>query len=618
MTDFSQPGIFNALHYGMSPTNYGTDNAAALQAAINAAQISGNPNGAIVLIPSFALNSEGAPVYGDYNIEASSGPAITIPETDEASPLLIMGTGPGTTLVMQTPGSTLFSVDSAFTTFQDLTVVDAAADETAAGIAFDFGTGNGNQCNKVLRVSIIDFPQAIVVENKVLAGTQHARLLECFIDYGGSLTLAASAAVQIVGGSEDTVISQSIFRWHAGTQVESNYGVFVDGASNVKVSDTQITGLGTGIQIQGSTAATSEVRVNGCDFFGPVGSCAVINPTASDICFTNCHFQAGGTYTGTKPGIAIGMDGGTNAEIDTVRFISCSLTGNSGMGPGDTYGLSIGVGQNIQICGGYYSGNGATAGIAIVGGATQVQIIGANCIGLEYEGGHDSTPLYQLYGILITNGSGIQIVGVNCSGNGQPVDSGGSPGDGIHIDGSDATVSDVRMIGAVCTGVLGDTDITQQTGIFVKEAQGVLVKDCTLSGSTGDSGYGLYLEAASDVTVKACDLYGNVQGLRIDTDSTRVYVRDCNATGYSSYLDAISIASSLSDVEVTNCGGYNDKHTLLTSIAPTGTFSGVSVLKLLRANRVLRYAFQRHDRRLRDAALVGRLHAGTRRDRAGG
>jgi nitrous oxidase accessory protein NosD len=227
------------------------------------------------------------------------------------------------------------------------------------------------------------------------------------------------------------------------------------------------------------------------------------------------------------------MYGGTNSQIDTVRLISCGLTGGSGMTGSDSYGLQIGVGQNIQVLGGHYSGNGATAGIAIVGGATQVQIIGANCIGLEYE--DKSTPLYQLYGIFVTNGTRIQIVGVTCSGNGLPGDP-GSPGYGIYVDGTDSTVSDVRIIGAVCTGPLGDTDIAQQTGIYVNDAQGVLVKDCNLSGSTGDSGSGsgcgIYLVDVSDVTVKACDLNGNVTGLGIDTGSTRVFVRDCNAAGY--------------------------------------------------------------------------------------
>ena len=536
MTDYSAPGIFNVLDNGMHAGTTGLgpaqSNALALQAAIDAAQASDNPNGAIVLVPSFSLDSTGHPEYKDYQIACppSQTSAVKIPNTGGATPILICGTGGGTGLTMLSgDGTILFDVESDSVSFQDLTIHYDRTYTSGKGNAFSFSVASGSgpaNCN-LFRVAIFNCQYPVL-----LNGTQHARLLECYIDYGDdTLTLTNSAAVQIVGGSDDTVISQSILGWHAGKQVASNYGIFIDGVSNVKVSDTQVTGFGTAIQIQGSSSETAGVRVSACDLFGPVGSCAVINPTVSDICFMDCHFQAGSNYVGTSPGIAIGMSGGTNSEIDTVRLISCSLTGSSSMGPSDTFGLRIGVGQNIQIHGGYYSGNGATAGIAIVGGATQIQIIGTNCIGLEYEGGHDSPPLYQLYGILVTNGTGIQIIGVNCSGNGQADPS--SPGDGIHIDGTDATVSDVRIIGAVCTGpVFGNTDIAQQRGIFVNKAQGVLVKDCTLSGSTAGSGYGLYLGAVTDVTVKACDLYGNVTGLRIDTGSTRVYVRDSNATGY--------------------------------------------------------------------------------------
>jgi hypothetical protein len=577
MTLFSQPGIFNALDVtfagGMSTADTaGITNALALQAAIDAAQASGNPNGAIVLIPSYSLDSMGDRQYGPYLIAFSTGTtAINIPDTGGATPILICGTGEGTELLMLSGDDTmLFNVESDSVSFQDLTVhYDPSTGGT--GTAFNFSTASGSgpaNCN-LFRVAIFNCQNPVC-----LSGTQHARLLECYIDYGSSLDLDMSAAVRIVGGSDDTVISQSILFWRPSMPAAQNYGIFIDGATNVKVSDTQVSGFGTCIQIQGSSGETTGVRVRNCDLFG-VGSAAVINPSVSDISFMDCHFQADGTYNGMLPGIAIGMAGGTNAGIDTVRLISCSLTGNSGMvSSGSYYGLQIGVGQNIQILGGCYSGNCATAGISIVGGAAQVQIIGANCIGLEYEGGHDSTPLYQLYGILITNGSGIQIIGVNCSGNGQP----GFSGDGIHIDGTDGVVSDVRIIGAVCTGpVFGNTDIAQQTGIYVKNAQGVLVKDCTLSGSTAGSGYGLYLGDVTDVTVKACDLYGNVKGLRIDTGSTRVFVRDCNATGYSGYIDAISIASSLSQVEVTNSAGYNDEHTVLTSTPPSGPFDGVSI-----------------------------------------
>src|SRR5579863_4872284 len=98
---YSQPGIFNALDYGMSPANSGLANATALQEAINAAQGSMNPNGAIVLIPSF----DGAtpPNYGPYKIAVTpSAPAIFVPKTGGAfTPLLICGTGSGTTLLVE-------------------------------------------------------------------------------------------------------------------------------------------------------------------------------------------------------------------------------------------------------------------------------------------------------------------------------------------------------------------------------------------------------------------------------------------------------------------------------------------------------------------------------------
>ncbi len=555
----------------------GVNNALALQAAIDAAQASGNPNGAIVLIPSYSLDESGDPQYGAYQIACpgTQTSAVKIPNTGGATPILICGTGAGTELVMLSgDGFTLFDVQSDSVSFQDLTIHYDLDDTLAMGTAFNFSTASGSgpaNCS-LFRVSILDcqFPLA-------LNGTQHARLLECYIEYSKSTpTLPNSVAVQIAGGCEDTVISQSIVSWFHNPGA-SNYGIVIDGASNVKISDTKIGGFGVSLQIQGLTSPTTGVRVRGCDMFGAIGSAAVIVPSVSDICFTDCHFQAGDSYDAMQPGIAIGMTGGTNSQIDTVRFISCSLTGNSAMSSTSSYGLQIGVGQNIQILGGYYSGNGATAGISIVGGATQVQIIGANCIGLESEAGQDPTPLYQLYGIYITNGSGIQIISVNCSGNGQPE----SPGEGIHIEGTDGSVSDVRIIGAVCAEVLSNPQITQNTGIYVQDAQGVLVKDCTLRGSTGDSspgsGCGLYLAAATDVTVKACDLYGNVTGLKIDTGCTRVFVRDCNAMGYSAYTDAISIATSLVQVEVTNCAGYNDQHPVLTSSPPSGVFDGITV-----------------------------------------
>jgi len=279
---YSQPGIFNALDdwgagFGMSPTNSGPDNAAALQATINAAQASSNSNGAIVLIPSFAVDSEGANVYGSYPIAAASIPAITIPDTGyNANPLLIMGTGPGTTLVMQTPGSILFSVNSPFTEFQDLTIVDGSEDETSAGTAFDFLNGSGSKGYKLFRVSIVDFPNAIVFGNEVLA----ANVLACTISYDTSYSGVNCTAIQTSGA--ETNIEQCSLTFGAsgsGTYI----GIDIIGSSDARVTDTQVSGFGTGIVL----GAEGEGNATGANFTGldidAVIQCVHINGTSPEM-----------------------------------------------------------------------------------------------------------------------------------------------------------------------------------------------------------------------------------------------------------------------------------------------------------------------------------------------
>jgi hypothetical protein len=75
MTTYSVPGVFNVLDYFMvaGPTGGAAANATALQSAIDAAQASGNPNGAIILIPSYSLDESGDRQYGPYQI-ASPAP----------------------------------------------------------------------------------------------------------------------------------------------------------------------------------------------------------------------------------------------------------------------------------------------------------------------------------------------------------------------------------------------------------------------------------------------------------------------------------------------------------------------------------------------------------------
>lgn len=557
MTDYSQPGIFNALDYGMRPDYDGLTNAAALQSAIDAAQTSGNPNGAIVLIPSFYDDGEGTIKYGSYAIEQSAPgfPAITIPASIagvEGTPLLIMRTGPGTTLVMQTAGATLFSVDSPFTVFQDLTVVDASMSETSAGTAFDFVSGGGSAGYKLFRLNIVDFPKAVVVENQVLA----VNLLQCSISYDAGYSGADCVAITTSGAQTNVEACSLVF---AMSGVNAYTGIKIVASSYARVTDTQISGFGTGILLgAGGSGTARRGGFKGLDV-DATDTCVKINGATYDVGFVSCSFTP---TNSPSPGAAVivGMSGGNNGDYDTIRFTGCTAEGFA------TYGIQINCGQNLQINGGSYSGNG-TAGIAIVGAATEVQITGANCIGA-------APGATQQYGIYIAVGQDLQIVGANCSGNAFA---------GIAIDGATAAaVLGVRVVGAICeNGVLGGA--SQQYGVHVAGGSGVLIDGSAL---TNNALYGVYLGNVENVTVSACDVYSSATGAKgvfvgppAETMASDIFIRGCDGALFASYPTFLTVTGAVTNLQVTDCAGYNDLgDTILANgaSAPSGGFNGVT------------------------------------------
>lgn len=580
---YSVPGIFNALDnwgagFGMSPSNTPTENASALQATVNAAQASGNPCGAIVLIPS--VNQFAAPPYGAYPIGAPEGgvAVITIPASGHPdSPLLICGTGDGTELEMQTKeassGQTiLFEVsDTSNVTFQDFQVAfvkDVGLGYVQSGVAFSLGGGAGH---RLFRVDVENCQYPVVIN-----GTAGVTILQCEFNYGMSFDLASASALQITSATQ-TMIAQCLLSNNLNPSGNSYYGIQIAQSSFTKVRDTQCTGFASGVVV--GTGVEGGQAAIGTTFAGvrvsSPGPAVTIQPSVFDVSFVDCHFQTEDGYAGPGPGIEIGQPGVANQYIDTVRFTSCVLTGYYGNPP---YGMQIIAGQNIQIYGGKYSGC-ATAGIAIAGAATEVQIIGASCIGLEYGyvTEHYTNPLYQLYGITISAGQDIQIINVNCSGSGTPT----AGGAGIYLAPSDgATISEVKIIGAICTNPVlqeGESSmVLQEYGVYASQVSNLLIEDCTLTGNSVD---GVYLVEVSEATIAGCDLYGNNQGLYVGSGCASVFIRDNNVTGYSSLGAAITFASSLAAIEVTDCAGYNDQDTLVFGPAPppSGVFSGVSL-----------------------------------------
>lgn len=382
-TLYSEPGVINALDtwgglaFGMvaGSMSAAADNAQALQAAINEAQTGGQ--GAIVLIPSFS-GSILSPQYGPYYIDTSglTGQKITIPSSGTGTPLLICGTGPGTTLIMLTPNTRLFEADSSsYVTFQDLTVVDASAETstTSLGTAFYFnskGVGT-SQGYKLFRVNIVDFPQAIHVVNQVY----DLDILECTVSYDDSYS-GVSCISMFLSGAQINV-EQCVFDF-AGPSASGMMAVQVTGSSYVRLTDSEITGFETGIEIGQISGAMPAIgsRFTGLDI-ECTGPCVSMVAGVYDASFVNCSFQPA---SGSSPTVGIKIpSSSSNANFDTIRFTACTVTGYV------SHGLELSSGQNVQVNGGSFSGNG-TAGIAIIGPATEIQITGANCIGTSNSG----------------------------------------------------------------------------------------------------------------------------------------------------------------------------------------------------------------------------------------
>jgi hypothetical protein len=560
--NYSQPGIYNALDdlgagFGMRKQNSGGQNAAAFQAAIDYALQRG---GGIVIIPS---NDGTASTRNYYPILPASGTvAVTIPGSGyQSAPLLICGTGGGadtgggTTLRMEGSGD-LFDINSNGNVFfEDLTVEYLQSENNPlTGSAFKF---SGGQNYGLFRVLIKDCQYPVKFN-----GTTQSYMEHCWIHYVNYPVNDQQElrAVQIDG--VDTMIANCLLQFNA-TAESNHYGIVIGGVSSssgTRIRSTQVESFYNGIKLQSTAGQTAtslftNVRVES----PPGGTCLAIGPTIYDARFTGCHFQNPDGNMNQAQNVVIDPGTSGNASVDTVTFESC--TSKTAV----DYGIQIKGGQNVQILGGTYSGN-AIAGIGVTGGASEIQIDGANCLGISWPSGGNNRSEPQQYGIYIIAGQQITVVGVTCSGTGRT----GLPGTGIYISGS--TIADVRIIAAVCSGPAFGNASMQQYGLYVQGASGVTIAYASLTGNTS---YGLYLLSVTDVTISACDVFGNGNtsggGIYLDggqSQSARVFIGDCSVTGYTSPLTPFQFANSLSQIEIANCAGYSDIGTIVSTSVP--------------------------------------------------
>jgi parallel beta-helix repeat protein len=552
---YSIPGIYNVLDTafagGMIPAGPTTQNSNALQSAIDTAQK--DPYGGIVLIPTVgAAGQQGA--YG-----LATG--VNIPNLDGAQPLLICGTGGGTTLLMQTPNLTLFNVTSnSGITFQDLTISYSKAPDEAfpLGTAFSFTGGAGYN---LVRITVNDCQYPFF-----FSGTTQAYLFQCLVSYN-QFPADPLTVVQVEGGAKDTWIEQCLFKFNADpTSGQTQVGISVGQSSFTRVISTQIESFLLGILLGGGNTGTAIAATftNARVATMPTGLNVKLQPGSYDAKFIGCHFQTSETTPFEAQCIVIDPGTSGNNSIDTVIFNTCSSRASQ------DYGLEIRGGQNIQIIGGTFSGNNpqnaSSAGIAVTGPALRVQMDGVNCTPIADPTGKAFGP--QAYGIYILNGSDIQITNANCSGNGTSAKTGA----GIYINGTG--VSGIQIRGAACSTPADGSNVYQAYGILVEQASDVIISSCSAAGNLQ---YGLYLVSVNNVTVKGCNLFGNstggvyLSGGSGSSQSQNVFIRDCNITGYST-TQTITFAGTIRAAEVTDCSGYNDRAVPVLTSAPANGF----------------------------------------------
>ncbi|MBV9717806.1 MAG: hypothetical protein JOZ77_00685 [Candidatus Eremiobacteraeota bacterium] len=310
-------------------------------------------------------------------------------------------------------------------------------------------------------------------------------------------------------------------------------------------------GVTTAIHILGS----EHVRLDNChiDTFlygiliapGPYGSNALRHTfTAVTIYGCTSAFPSGG-YMGAAVLIQPQASETQQLDVGQIEFTSCLFEPGKSFAPTEAGPIPAGVvidATNGTIdtvrlisC---YSARWAGPGLYVIGAgggpgpyANNIEILGGMYAGNNYtvEGGYSAS---QPYGIYVGNGAQyIRIVGTSCIGEYRYITIGKeteSPhqGVGVYVDGGASNV------------ILGDCDVTENA-----------TNGITVNGST-----------------KAV---------------ANVFIRDCNASGAWAYNTAINVsgaASNLSNIEVTDCAGYNDLNVELSTTGPGNNhnFNGVT------------------------------------------
>jgi hypothetical protein len=484
-SDLSAIAIFNVLDTsyggGMSPTRTGSQNATALQAAINAAQAAG---GGMVLIPS--INGIPYKIQGTIYIGTTPTPIAT--------PLVFSGTAQGTkdTPLLQKvldtgqPDNTdLFFVDTnsggdkdiGGIIFQNLQIEYISGATSGAAIHVAAG-----QNVRILRSVFQDCPQAVWFRD-----TLQCSIFECTATYNHNTP--APSCIQL-GDDASGVAAKEIYIASCtflASGIGGN-GLVIEGAEHIRVMNVRLEGFSQGINITPGAPTSGgqntlkhhfgNVTVFTYNPSGSTGPAVTIQPlgsqNVSEIVFAECTFEPSANGVSLGPGVFID-EGAYGATVTDIRFVSCRVTRWTGPG------IEITSGSNIEIVGGLYAANasgsnpsGGSGGVSITGPATGIRIVGAACIGTYpyvINQGAPTTPPAQDVGIYIAGAGASNVIIDHCdlTGNSQHavlIGSGGLTVSNVFIRNCNANGYGTLPINAI--DVVGQVSNVQITACVLK------------------------------------------------------------------------------------------------------------------------------------------------------
>jgi hypothetical protein len=557
MSTYSEPGIFNVLdpwyydgvgYVGMianepSPA-IAQQNAAVLQAIVYLAQAA-SPSACPQAPPSFAAtilfpgHSLVPPPVGDgsgtdegaeYFIQVPSGASAAI-FVECNWPLRFLGTG-NVKLTMVIPESQVPGDMFSLTT-------NTGADANIGGITFEdlhlsyqtitttpppqyaaiHTLGAGAQNVRIVRVVLDDCPIGVWFEEAL-----QCSILQCTARYDSNVGTCVMLGDGQNEGDNSTAkeiyIAGCVFGVNKSAP-RGSIGIWMLGSEHVRVSDTRLDGFTPGILIAP----------------GPYGSNAVHHSFTDVSAYASAINEVGGPEAGMASVI---QPQSVSQQIGHISFVSCFF------GPGDDSSLTMSEGAGVLI-----NNNGSIIDTVRFVSCYSCRWSGPGLL-ISYSGEGNASKLQN-----------IEILGGMYAGNNLFPGGQNSPQPyGIAVIGA---ANKIRIVGASCVGTYQYVEIgnvhespQQQVGIYVDQG-------------------------AQNVIVDGCDLTGNEQnGAQVTGESgsvtTGVFIRNCNISDQPTFADAVNVGPGqyVSDVEVTNCSGYNDQTAPITTAVPSSPFSAVT------------------------------------------